>query len=70
MSKKRNDNGTWFSDWSTNKLKKYYKELDERIENSSFGVKDMLQRIGVEAELSHRGIKIQYPTKFGIFRNE
>ena len=56
---KYNDNSELYQDWTTKKLKAEYKSLDEFINGyGAVSKSDLLHQLGVERELSSRGVEI------------
>ena len=57
MTKKKNNNSQFYTDWTTKKLKETALELDSLINGQSpcYGVRDLITFDRVMAELAKRG---------------
>jgi len=63
---KRNDDSPNFGDWTTKKLKDYFKSLNDLIygENSCYGTSDLRMYDGIQRELEERGVTISSQVVF------
>ena len=57
---KRDNNSTYFSDWTTQKLKKEAKCYDHMINSvQCYGFNDVRNSIGINLELESRGVELR-----------
>ncbi len=62
---KRDNNSPFFKDWTTKKLKQEAKNYDELIHQvECYGTNDVHNSIGIELELSNRGVSITRELNF------
>ena len=62
----KNNDSSFFKDWTTKKLKEYFMSLDELIygEHSCYGTRDLRMYDGVQIELHNRGVSISSKVVF------